>query len=51
VPIIVTLAAPERMEPDLVSAKEWITRNNGAITGIILVMIGVVIIGTGLGRL
>jgi hypothetical protein len=51
VPIIVTLAAPERMEPDLVSAKEWITRNNGAITAIILVMIGVVIIGTGLGRL
>ena len=51
VPIIVTLAAPERMEPRLVSAKEWITRNNGIITAIILVMVGVVIFGTGLGRL
>lgn len=51
VPIIVTLVAPERMEPRLVSAKEWITRNNGTITALILVMIGVVIIGTGLGRL
>lgn len=51
VPIIVTLAAPERMEPRLVLAKDWIVRNNGVITAIILVMIGVVIIGTGLGRL
>jgi hypothetical protein len=51
VPIIVTLAAPERMQPHLVSAKEWITRNNAVITAIILVVIGVVIIGTGLGRL
>lgn len=51
VPIIVTLAAPKRMEPRLVTAKDWIVRNNGAITALILVMIGVVIFGTGLGRL
>lgn len=51
VPIIVTLAGPERMEPRLVSAKEWIARNHGVITAIILVMIGVVIIGTGIGLL
>jgi len=51
VPIIVTLAAPKRMEPRLLSAKEWIGRNNGVITALILVMVGVVIIGTGLGHL
>jgi hypothetical protein len=51
VPIIVTLAAPERMEPRLVSAKEWISRNNGVVTALILLIIGVVIIGSGLGRL
>lgn len=51
VPIIVTLAAPERMEPRLMSAKEWVSRNSGVITAIILVMIGVVIIGIGLGQL
>jgi NAD/NADP transhydrogenase beta subunit len=51
VPIIVTLAAPERMEPRLVSGKEWVSRNSGAITALILLVIGVVIIGTGLGRL
>jgi hypothetical protein len=51
VPIIVTLAAPERMEPRLTSAKEWTSRNSGVITAIILLMIGVVIIGIGLGQL
>jgi NAD/NADP transhydrogenase beta subunit len=51
VPIIVTLAAPKRMEPRLLSAKEWISRNNGVITALILVMVGFVIIGTGLGHL
>ena len=51
VPIIVTLAEPKRMEPRLVSARDWIARNNGAITALILVVIGVVIIGSGLGRL
>ena len=51
VPIIVTLAEPKRMEPRLVSAKDWITRNNGAITALIMLLIGVVIIGSGLGRL
>jgi hypothetical protein len=51
VPIIMTLAAPERMRPRLLVAQDWITRNNGVLTGLILVIIGVVILGTGLGRL
>ncbi|HZW42696.1 MAG TPA: GAP family protein, partial [Agromyces sp.] len=51
VPIIVTLAAPERMEPRLVSSKEWIARNSGVVTALILILIGVVIIGNGLGQL
>ena len=51
VPIIVTLAAPERMEPRLISSKEWIGRNSGVVTALILILIGVVIIGTGLGQL
>jgi hypothetical protein len=51
VPIIVTLAAPVRMEPRLLAMKDWIARNSGAVTALILLLIGVVIIGTGLGRL
>ena len=50
-PIIMTLASPERMTPRLESAQEWITRNNGAIGAIIMILIGLVIIGTGIGRL
>jgi hypothetical protein len=50
VPIIMTLVAPERMKPRLLSAQEWLTRNDVAIGALILVMIGVVIIGSGLGR-
>lgn len=51
VPIIVTLASPSRMEPRLLAAKEWIGRNNGAVTAVILALVGVVIIGTGISRL
>lgn len=51
VPIIMTLASPKRMEPRLVAAEAWIARNNGVITAIILLVIGVVIILTGIGRL
>jgi Sap, sulfolipid-1-addressing protein len=51
VPIIVTLADPEGMEPRLLSMKEWVERNSGAVTAVILLMIGVVIIGTGIARL
>ncbi|HKH08223.1 MAG TPA: GAP family protein [Agromyces sp.] len=50
VPIIMTLVAPERMKPRLLSAQEWLTRNDVTIGSLILVVIGVVIIGSGLGR-
>ena len=50
VPIIMTLAAPERMKPRLLRAQDWITRNDVAIGSLIVVLIGVVIIGSGLGR-
>lgn len=51
VPIVTTLASPRRMEPRLVAAEDWIARNSGVITASILLVIGVVIIGTGIGRL
>jgi len=51
VPIIMTLASPKRMEPRLVAAEDWIARNQGVVTALILLLIGIVIIGTGIGRL
>jgi hypothetical protein len=50
-PIIVTLASPVKMQPRLVSARAWISKNNKIVTVLIMVMIGVVIIGTGLSTL
>ncbi|ANJ25997.1 GAP family protein [Agromyces aureus] len=50
VPIILTLAAPHRMEPRLVAAQEWLARNNGIVGSAILLMIGVVVLGSGLSR-
>jgi len=51
VPIIATLAAPERMQPRLVAAREWLTANGGALTSLILLFIGVVVTGMGIARL
>ena len=51
VPIVVTLAAPKKMEPRLVSARDWMTRNSVIVTTLIMIMIGVVIIGNGMTRL
>ena len=51
VPIIATLASPTRMQPRLVIARDWLDRNGGHITVVILLMVGLVILGDGLTRL
>ena len=51
VPIIATLVSPARMQPRLVVARDWLDRNGGHITVVVLLMVGVVILGDGLTRL
>jgi hypothetical protein len=51
VPIIATLVSPARMQPRLIMARDWIDRNGGHITVVVLLMVGVVILGDGLTRL
>ena len=51
VPIIATLVSPTRMQPRLVATRDWLDRNGGHITVVILLMIGLVILGDGLTRL
>jgi hypothetical protein len=51
VPIVMTLAAPQRMEGKLVSARDWMESHHTVVSSTILVMIGVVAIGNGLARL
>ncbi|GAA1526071.1 hypothetical protein BJ978_000421 [Agromyces terreus] len=50
VPIIVTLIAPHRMEPRLLIWQDWLVRNSGVVTSLIVLLIGVVVLGSGLSR-
>ena len=51
VPIIATLVSPTRMQPRLVVARDWLDRNGGHITVVVLLMVGLVILGDGLTRI
>lgn len=51
VPIVMTLAAPARMEPRLVRAREWLGRNGPVVSAAVLAIVGIVAIGNGLTRL
>lgn len=50
VPIIMTLAAPHRMEPHLRAAQAWLARNASAVTSAILALIAVLIVVSGFAR-
>lgn len=51
VPIVASFAAPRRMEPRLVSARDWLSSNGRILTSVMMFMIGVVILGSGLANL
>lgn len=50
-PIIVTLAKPHQMEPRLAAARTWLDANSSMVTSVVMILVGVVIIGSGLSRL
>lgn len=49
-PILATVFFPDRMEPRLVTARDWITAHGPAVTAVIMILIGVFIIGEGMDR-
>jgi len=49
-PILATVFFPSWMEPRLVVARDWISAHGAAVTGVLMVLIGVVVIGAGIGR-
>jgi len=51
VPIVAATVSPTSTERRLVSARAWLGRNSSAVTSVILLMVGVVIIGNGLASL
>jgi Sap, sulfolipid-1-addressing protein len=50
-PIVASFVAPRRMEPKLISARDWLTTNGRILTSVMMFMIGVVILGSGLANL
>jgi hypothetical protein len=50
VPILATVFFPGWMEPRLVAARDWISAHGKAVTGVFMVLIGVVVIGAGIAR-
>lgn len=50
-PIITTLANPTRMQPRLEAAQAWLLANASAVASVVMILIGVVIVGSGLSRL
>jgi Sap, sulfolipid-1-addressing protein len=51
VPIITSFVAPRKMEPKLVSARDWLTIKGRILTSVMMFMIGVVVLGSGLANL
>ncbi len=47
-PVVATMLFPERMEPRLVTAKDWIAANATAVGATILILIGAFVAGVGL---
>ena len=50
-PILATLVSPDRMEPRLLSARDWIAANGPVVTAVIMIVIGAVVLGAGIGNL
>lgn len=51
IPVILSLVDRKGMQPRLLDAKEWLSHNSVTVTALIVLLIGVVIIGTGLANL
>lgn len=48
VPTLATVFFPERMEPLLVVARDWVSAHGAAVTGVVVVLVGVVVLAAGI---
>jgi hypothetical protein len=49
VPTLATLFFPGRMEPRLVVARDWVSAHGAAVTGVVVILVGVVVLAAGIG--
>jgi len=48
VPILATLFFPDRMEPRLVVARDWVSAHGPVVTGVVVILVGVVVLAAGI---
>ena len=51
VPIMATLASPDRMEPRLITARDWLNEHGHVVTATVMLLVGAIIVGSGVGKL
>ncbi len=51
IPILATLVSPRGMEPRLIEARDWLDEHGYVVTATIMLLIGVIIVGTGVTNL
>ncbi len=49
VPTLATVFFPDRMEPRLVAARDWVSAHGMAVTGAVMILVGVVVLAAGIG--
>jgi hypothetical protein len=49
-PTLATVFFPDRMETRLVASRDWITAHGPAVTGVVMVLIGLVVLGAGIAH-
>jgi hypothetical protein len=50
VPTLATVLFPERMEPRLVVARDWVNAHGTAVTGVVVILVGLVVLAAGISR-
>jgi len=49
-PTLATVFLPDRMEPRLVVARDWISAHGASMTAVVMILIGIVVVAAGLNR-
>ena len=49
-PIVATLVSPDWMQPRLVNARDWLDEHGHVVTATVTLLVGVIIVGSGIGR-
>ncbi len=50
VPTLATVFFPERMEPRLLASRDWLTAHGAAVTGVVMILVGIVVLWAGIAN-